>query len=160
MTLYSYNLNTPETLPDRIVLSSGYTRTDPETFTDAEILDAGYVAAPDKPDCNIKTHKVLWVNTEWITYELNDEEKAEIKETEWRRANPEISQQQWAALKTYRDTRIDMDASKEPMYLLTDVNAWIDKLDRDYIYSTYNETLGQFTIEGFDWTKINPDWTA
>ncbi len=160
MTLYSHKLNTPDVLPDRIVLSNGLTRTDKETFTDAEILDAGYVAAPDKPDCNTKTHKVLWVNTEWITYELNDEEKAEVKEVEWRRVSMDIWRQQHAALQLYRETRIDMDASKEPMYLLTDINAWIDKLDRDYIYGTYNATLGQFTIEGFDWTKMNPDWTA
>lgn len=41
--LYSLNGAYPiETLPHRIHLSDGSTRTDPSTFTDAEIADAGY----------------------------------------------------------------------------------------------------------------------
>lgn len=159
MTLYSHNLNTPQPLPDKIVLSNGFTRTDPDTFTDAEILDAGYVAAPDMPVYNDKTHKCLWVNTEWVVSELSDDEKADIKENAWNDLQHNIMMQRHTALKTYRDTRVDMDANKEPMYLLADVDDWLTKLDLDYIYGTYNETHAQFTIAHFDYENLNPDWT-
>ena len=159
MTLYSHNLNTPQPLPDKIVLSNGFTRTDPETFTDEEIADAGYVAAPDMPTYNNKTHKCLWVNTEWVTSELSDEEKADVKQKEWARIQNNIIHQQHSALTAYRDCRIDLDAGNQPMYLLDDLNAWLVTLEQENIYNSYNETLGQFTIPGFAWGTINPEWT-
>lgn len=158
MTLYSHNLNTPEPLPEKIVLSNGFTRTDPDTFTDAEIADAGYVAAPAMPDYNNKTHKCLWVNTEWVTSELNDEEKADVKEAEWLAIQQAMGMQFNCALLLYREMRNDVDAGNQPMYLVSDVNAWIAKLEMDYVYGTYNENTGQFTIAGFDWDNTNPDW--
>ena len=63
------------------------------------------------------------------------------------------------ALTAYRDCRTDLDAGNQPMYLLDDLNAWLVTLELDNIYNSYNETLGQFTIPGFAWATVNPDWT-
>ena len=152
MTLYSHNQNTPDTLPEKIVLSNGFTRTDSSSFTAEEIADAGYVAAPEKPSFNVKTHRCLWVNTDWVVSELPDSEKAYIKEQQWRVAQKQISD-------CYRQTRQDMDAGKEPLYLLTDIDAYYDQLDYQTIYDAYDATLAQFTVPTFNFQNTNPKWT-
>jgi len=50
---YSFKGERPvswEDFPDRIRLSSGFTRTDKTTFTEDEILDAGYAPVDDPPE--------------------------------------------------------------------------------------------------------------
>jgi hypothetical protein len=63
--LYSKNNSYPTTLPFRIRLSDGSTRTDPNQFTADDIADAGYVLAPDKPSYNANTHSLGWDGTNW-----------------------------------------------------------------------------------------------
>lgn len=70
MTLYSHNQAFPASLPFRIVLSSGATRTDPATFTTAEITDAGYVEAPPQPAYDAATHSLGWDGSNWTLDEL------------------------------------------------------------------------------------------
>ena len=159
MSLYSHNLNTPDVLPDKIVLSNGFTRTDSATFTDEEIADAGYVAAPDKPQYNQYTHQCLWVNTEWVVSELSDIEKSYIKKRAWVDANSEVHPVVLALFKMYRDTRRDMDENKEPVYLLTQVEEWIALVNSDAIYATYNEETASFSIPKLDYSKVNPNYT-
>ena len=65
MSLYSKNGAYPETLPHRIVLSDGRTRTDNTTFTAEEIADAGYVAVPDRPTATYP-NKIVWSDGAWI----------------------------------------------------------------------------------------------
>ncbi len=158
MTLYSCNLNTPDTLPDKIVLSNGFTRTDVASFTAEEIADAGYVAAPNKPSFNNKTHRCLWEDTEWVVSELNDDEKTYIKNQQWILTIRTISEHLLHAYGIYRSARIDIDAGKEPMFLVADVDAYILKLDHKTIYDAYDETLACFTVPMFNWQKTNPDW--
>tara|TARA_B100000035_G_C21024276_1_gene565459 strand:- start:146 stop:628 length:483 start_codon:yes stop_codon:yes gene_type:complete len=159
MTLYSHKQNTPDTLPEKIVLSNGFTRTDSSSFTAEEIADAGYVAAPEKPSFNVKTHRCLWVNTNWVVSELPDSEKEYIKEQQWRVAQKQISDCLFTILQCYRQTRQDMDAGKEPLYLLTDIDAYYDKLDYQTIYDAYDATLAQFTVPTFNFQNTNPKWT-
>jgi hypothetical protein len=75
MTLYSYNRNYPETIPFRIRLSDGSTRTDPTTFSIYDISDAGYTEVPDMPVPS-STQKVCWdaVNINWILEDKTLEE--------------------------------------------------------------------------------------
>ena len=47
--LYSLNGNYPSTIPFRIKMSDGKTRTDPSTFTEEELTNAGYIAVSDEP---------------------------------------------------------------------------------------------------------------
>ena len=62
--LYSFKHQKPAPLPsDRIILSTGQSRTDPSTWTAEEILDAGYVVADSAPDYNSATHNLSWSTT-------------------------------------------------------------------------------------------------
>ena len=65
MTLYTINQTYPKTLPHRIVLSDGTTRTDSTTFTDVEIADAGYTAVPNMPSCT-NDQQVFWNGADWF----------------------------------------------------------------------------------------------
>lgn len=65
MALYVKGSAYPASLPFRIRLSDGRTRTDPSTFTAAEIADAGYTAAPSKPAYDPATQSLGWDGTGW-----------------------------------------------------------------------------------------------
>jgi hypothetical protein len=65
MTLYSKNGEEPQTLPHRIILSNGKTRTDSSSFTEDELLEAGYVIAPDKPETKESWEIVCWNRNRW-----------------------------------------------------------------------------------------------
>lgn len=76
MTLYSHNGNYPESLPFRIILSNGNTRTDPSTFTDEEIFDAGYVSV-DLPPTVSKSQVLEW-DSKLISWNVRDKTGEEI----------------------------------------------------------------------------------
>ena len=75
MTLYSLNRNYPASLPNRIRLSGGFTKTDSTTFTEEDISDAGYVIVSDPPP-------IAWPNQlgwdsstlSWISIPPSEEE--------------------------------------------------------------------------------------
>lgn len=58
--LYSYNGAEPSTLPHRITLSNGISRTDVSTFADEELLDAGYTGPYVQPEYDLNTEILLW----------------------------------------------------------------------------------------------------
>lgn len=78
---YSYRGDTPidwNNFPERIRLSSGFTRTSKETFTQEEIIDAGYHIVEDPPVVeNIYKNYVKWNSDEltWQVIEYNYDEK-------------------------------------------------------------------------------------
>lgn len=89
MTLYSYKGSYPQSLPFRIRLSDGRTRTDPTSFTAEEIADAGYTPVADKPTydenlqfLNWNSTNLSWViidkTTEQIESELNQYKQSKI----------------------------------------------------------------------------------
>jgi hypothetical protein len=63
--LYSKNNNYPNTLPFRIRLPDGSTRTDPTTFTEEIISLAGYIAVEDPPTSIQSNEQLVWTGTEW-----------------------------------------------------------------------------------------------
>lgn len=71
--LYSYNGGYPATIPQRIRLSNGLTRTDRSTYTPEEIADAGYVQVADQP--SVSYPNVLeWTGTDWNIRVPNENE--------------------------------------------------------------------------------------
>jgi hypothetical protein len=64
--LYSIRQQRPATLPFRIRLSNGFTRTDPASFTAEEIADAGYVGPYTEPAYNAATEQLLWVDGAYV----------------------------------------------------------------------------------------------
>jgi len=73
MTLYSHNGAWPTTLPNRIVLSNGKSRTDRSTFTDEEIADAGWVSV-EAPPVVTWPNKLDWNGTNWVVREPSENE--------------------------------------------------------------------------------------
>lgn len=77
--LYSFKGNYPESIPSRIRLPTGTTRTDSATFTDELLELCGYIAVPDKPQPSIGNDIVEWNDTAWIERPYTQQEKDEIK---------------------------------------------------------------------------------
>jgi hypothetical protein len=63
MVLYSLRGQYPQQLPDRILLSDGFTRTG-GNYTDEEIADAGYFAV-EVPNYDPNTHQLSWNGLEF-----------------------------------------------------------------------------------------------
>ena len=80
--LYSHNGSYPTTLPNRIRLSDGSTRTDPNTFTAEEIADAGYVAAEDPPGYDTNTQRLDW-DSDWAVINFDSAELSAIETQNW-----------------------------------------------------------------------------
>jgi hypothetical protein len=64
--LYSIRQQRPATLPFRIRLSNGFTRTEPASFTAEQIADAGYVGPYTEPAYNAATEQLLWVDGAYV----------------------------------------------------------------------------------------------
>jgi hypothetical protein len=95
MTLYSHNKSYPQSLPHRIRLSNGLTRTDPTSFTPEEIADAGYVQVDDQPTAN-SVQKVYW-DSDRIQWVLEDKTLEELQAE---------TNALWNAIRQERDKRI------------------------------------------------------
>lgn len=98
MTLYSINQAYPASLPFRVILSDGTSRTDPEQYSqDAAVMsDIGAVLAPAQPAYDADTQQLGWTGTDWtvdtkppevlprdisrkeLTYMLTSDERADI----------------------------------------------------------------------------------
>ena len=84
--MYSIKGNYPiETLPHRIRLSDGSTRTDSSTFTADDLSSAGITTVSDPPDYNSDTHKLTWDTTdiEWEVVALTQEEIDNLISIAW-----------------------------------------------------------------------------
>ena len=84
--MYSIKGNYPiETLPHRIRLSDGSTRTDSSTFTADELSSAGITTVSDPPEYNADTHKLTWDTTdiEWEVVALTQEEIDNLISIAW-----------------------------------------------------------------------------
>jgi hypothetical protein len=71
--LYSYKNQYPGSMPERIRLSSGNTKTDSTTFTEAELADAGYILIGDPPAV-VYPNKLSWINGAWAVEEPTQNE--------------------------------------------------------------------------------------
>lgn len=102
MPLYSHNGNVPSTLPERIRLSNGLTRTDSSTFSEEEIADAGYVLADDPPNIT-RFQRLSWNQTGWIVEDLSTQEIERLKNEEWAKVrekrNYKLQSSDWHIIK-------------------------------------------------------------
>lgn len=83
--LYSYQGNYPQSLPDRIRLSNGFTKTDKSTFTESDIADAGFILVSEKPIVDESVYRVDWnrATIKWDIVELSADEKLNRLNLEW-----------------------------------------------------------------------------
>lgn len=107
--LYSKNGLYPTTLPFRITLSNGLTRTNPSTFTPEELADAGYIAVDDPP--RVLSHQILiWTGTDWLVRDKTELELAEERARKWYeiRAHRDrlLSEIDWRVLRYHSQVRL------------------------------------------------------
>jgi hypothetical protein len=76
--LYSLNGKFPSTIPFRITLSDGRTRTDSSTFTEEEIADAGYVLVDNPPQ--ITENQICSWNSELLSWSVRDKTEEELRQ--------------------------------------------------------------------------------
>ena len=84
--LYSIKGNYPvETLPHRIRLSDGSTRTDSSTFTTDDLSNAGITTVSNPPSYNQNTQKLIWndVEIDWEVIDLTQEQIEELTNLAW-----------------------------------------------------------------------------
>ena len=84
--LYSIKGNYPvETLPHRIRLSDGSTRTDSSTFTTDDLSNAGITTVSNPPSYNQNTQKLIWndVEIDWEVIDLTQEQIEELTNSAW-----------------------------------------------------------------------------
>lgn len=81
--LYSKNGAYPTSLPFRIVLSNGMTRTDPSTFTPEELADAGYIAVDNFPSNTQSNQVVEWTGTGWNVRNMTEQELIDQTARKW-----------------------------------------------------------------------------
>lgn len=62
MMLYSFQGSRPASLPFRITLPNGFTRTDPSTFTEDEITAAGFTGPYVEPPYDPAIEQLGWVD--------------------------------------------------------------------------------------------------
>lgn len=131
MTLYTKNGSYPQSLPYRIRLSNGLTRTEPETFTEEEIADAGYIAVSDMPVPN-SVQVVEWdsANLAWNLRDKTLEELQFEKDEAWRairrRRDEMIAAISWRYERWYRLDRLGLDQIDDITKLDTYVQALAD----------------------------------
>ena len=137
--LYSFNGEYPiDTLPHRIRLSDGSTRTDSSTFTSEELVDAGYVQVSNPPDFNQETHKLVWSGTEWqivsLTeleiYDRNNQRWQEIRETR----DAKIKEIEWRIMRYQSETRQSVEEKTDD---IVELDTYIQAL-RDITSTTTN----------------------
>lgn len=134
--LYSLNGQYPNTLPFRIVLSDGRTRTDPSTFTEEEIADAGLVAVPNPPTSTYP-QRVDWTGSEWIVREPNDAEVA----------------QQWNNIRATRNQMLQ----QSDIYVLRSYESGV-AINTNLVQ--YRQALRDITTQPDPWNIVWPTYTA
>lgn len=135
--LYSYKNQYPTTLPERIRLSSGLTRTDSSTFTEEELIDAGYIAAGDPQAYDSDTQKIIWNGTSWEVVQLTTEEINARLEELWNEIresrDAKIKEVEWRVMRNLSEIRQGLD----PTDNITDLDTYIQAL-RDITSTTKN----------------------
>lgn len=151
--LYSHNRNYPtSSLPNRIRLSNGLTRTDKNSFTEEEIADAGYVPVKDKPTYNENLQKVKWNGDDWEVIQLTQSEINTLITQQWQVVRSErdilIKDEEWKINRYHSEVRLGLEPTDD-----------ITKLD-EYIQALRDVTKqpDPFNISWPDLpTKVNDD---
>jgi hypothetical protein len=146
--LYSLNGKYPNTLPFRIVLSDGRTRTDQTTFTEEEIDDAGFILV-DNPPTLLEHQSLSWNGTEWVVHTKTSEEiQAEID-------NATLVQWQ-----TIRQTRDRMMANYDWRYTRyeREVRLGLTPTDDIVQLDAYMQALADITQQEDPYNIVWPDY--
>lgn len=135
--LYSFNGNYPQKIPERIVLSSGISRTDSSTFTEEELLDAGWVKVSDIPPFDGGSQKIIWNGVDWQIIDLTETEILSVINEQWtevrKNRDKKIKEIEWRIFRYQSQVRLGMT----PVDDITKLDEYVQSL-RDITSSTTN----------------------
>ena len=115
---YSYNNQAPvASLPHRIRLADGRTRTDNTTFTEDEIISAGYAIITQENPVPSRFQKVGWTGIEWVLLEMTDIEKEEVLEIQWKSIriirDQQIQELDWRIQRYLSEVRLELSTTDD-----------------------------------------------
>ena len=99
MSLYSYKGSEPTSLPNKITLSNGKSRTDSSSFSDEELKDAGFTGPYTVPSFDQEYQKLSW-NSESLSYVVTDIPDDVLWENIKKERNRLLSESDWTMMQT------------------------------------------------------------
>ena len=156
---YSVNGDYPiTTLPHRIRLSNGLTKTDNTTFTDSDLVSAGITTVADNPSYNTNTQKLVWnrETTEWDVTELTQDELDQITDSKWIQVRSQrnyllseadqrvlrYQSEERAGITTHTDSISDLDTYMQELRDIPQTNSNPDNIVWPTIAGDAEETPG------------------
>tara|TARA_Y100000004_G_scaffold86021_1_gene96473 strand:- start:43 stop:522 length:480 start_codon:yes stop_codon:yes gene_type:complete len=156
---YSVNGDYPiTTLPHRIRLSNGLTKTDNTTFTDSDLVSAGITTVADNPSYNANTQKLVWnrETTEWDVTELTQDELDQITDSKWIQVRSQrdyllseadqrvlrYQSEERAGITTHTDSISDLDTYMQELRDIPQTNSNPDNIVWPTIAGDAEETPG------------------
>ena len=156
---YSVNGDYPiTTLPHRIRLSNGLTKTDNTTFTDSDLVSAGITTVADNPSYNANTQKLVWnrETTEWDVTELTQDELDQITDSKWKQVRSQrdyllseadqrvlrYQSEERAGITTHTDSISDLDTYMQALRDIPQTNSSPDNIVWPSIAGDTEETAG------------------
>ena len=156
---YSVNGDYPiTTLPHRIRLSNGLTKTDNTTFTDSDLVSAGITTVADNPPYNTNTQKLVWnrETTEWDVAELTQDELDQITDSKWIQVRSQrdyllseadqrvlrYQSEERAGITTHTDSISDLDTYMQELRDIPQTNSNPDNIVWPTIAGDAEETPG------------------
>lgn len=94
MSLYSYKGSEPTSLPNKITLSNGKSRTDSSSFSAEELKDAGFTGPYTVPSFDQEYQKLSW-NSESLSYVVTDISDDVLWENIKKERNRLLSESDW-----------------------------------------------------------------
>ena len=156
---YSVNGDYPiTTLPHRIRLSNGLTKTDNTTFTDSDLVSAGITTVADNPSYNANTQKLVWnrETTEWDVTELTQDELDQITDSKWIQVRSQrdyllseadqrvlrYQSEERAGITTHKDSISDLDTYMQELRDIPQTNTNPDNIVWPSVAGDAEETPG------------------
>ena len=156
---YSINGEYPiSSLPHRIRLSNGLTKTDRTTFTNDDLVSAGITTVADIPSYNTNTHKLVWNSetTEWDIVELSTTELESLNEDKWNNVRTTRNEllkavdqrvlryqsEERAGITTHTDSISDLDTYMQELRDIPQTNSDPDNIVWPTIAGDAEETPG------------------
>ena len=147
--LYSKNGSYPSTIPFRIVLSNGNTRTDPSSFTPEELADAGYISVPDKP--GTESTQVLSWNSQTISWDIRDKTEEELRQ-EYLATIPSVVTMRQARLALLQQGLLN--SVNYALSTMQGIEGEAARIEWEYAAEVYRDSpLVQSLSSGLGWTE-------
>jgi hypothetical protein len=140
MDYYSFNGQEPTTLPDRILMPNGMTRTDKSTFTEEELELAGWKKANPKPGVQSTTQKVVWSQDlkDWAIVEKTQLEIEEELRRAWEQVKSTRDQMMkdfdWRYMRHSREVRLGLNPTEDIVKMDVYMQALADITNQDSPY--------------------------